>query len=189
MVPLVALLPEVVCTQKYSIGSSDIYVAKVLAGRKHFLGTLCVVNPPPMTVAISSRSMEQVFILEGGTYEFRLSTSKKGLPKLTATHTESPVNSMYLEYCAPRDSSVRWAKFQRVQESAGFYLDPVKNLLAQFHGAVMFGSKLKLIDPSNEVVKTITVKPGGYNEETECIQSGNIITRRHPVALSQLVPC
>ena len=165
MVPLVAKLPETVCTKCHRVGVTDIYVAKVLAGRKHFLGTLCIVNPPPPVVSISSRGPDQVFIIEGGTYMFQYSISKKGLPKLTAVSTESPVNSMYIQYTTPRSHSVRWAKFQRVPETAGFYLDPVKNLLAQFQGAVMFGSKLKLIDPSNEVVKTITVKPGGYNED------------------------
>jgi hypothetical protein len=176
---LIVTLPEMTCSMKFATNQYDTYVAKVFAGRKHFVGTLCIQNPHPSHIAITSHGRDQIFLIEGSQYEIMCSISRKGLPKLVARYTEDPVNSQFVQYVVPAgDPRLRWAKIRRdsLLCQAGLITDPVKNLTAQYFGALPLGSKINLVDPSNEVVKTIVITPGGYNEEIGCALSGNTTT-------------
>jgi len=172
---LIARLPETLCSMKF-FTNHDTYVAKIFAGKKHFIGTLCVVDPHPSHLSLTSHGIEQIFVLEGNQYEFTRTVSRNGLPKLTARYTDESVNSLFVKYTVPsEDHKLRWVKIHpaKILTQAGFITDPIKNLRAQFFGVLPLGSKINLVDSSNEVVKTIIIKPGGYNEEIGCVQSGN----------------
>jgi hypothetical protein len=192
MAKIVASLPEITCSMKFEANNQDTYVAKIFAGKKHFIGTFCIQNPHPAHIAITSHGRDQVFLIEGSQYEITCTVSRKGLPKLVAKYTEEPVNSLFVNYVVPASNpQLRWAKIQRdpVLCQAGLITDPVKNLTAQFFGALPLGSKINLVDPSNEVVKTIIIKPGGYNEEIGCAPSGNTITQSNLTNLYRLMHC